>query len=78
MPHPHQIGAGIFTGPNQITDRLDLTLGHGYRGDFTQPQQPDQMRGITGIGLDPIPGWTLQLRRCGDQAFHPGLGERPR
>jgi hypothetical protein len=30
------------------------------------------------VGLDPIPGWALQLRGCGDQAFHPGLGDRPR
>ena len=36
------------------------------------------MRGITGIGLDPIPGRALQLRGRGDQAFHPGLGDRPR
>ena len=36
------------------------------------------MRGIAGIGLDPIPGRALQLRRGGDQAFHPGVGDRPR
>jgi len=78
MPHPHQISAGIFAGPHQISDRLDLTLGHRHFGDLTQTQQPGQMRGIAGSGLDPIPGRALQLRRRGNQALHPGRGDRPR
>ena len=72
MPHPHQISAGIVAGAHQITHRLDLRSRNRHRGDLTQPQQPGQMRGIPGIGLDAIPGRALQLRRGGDQAFHPG------
>jgi hypothetical protein len=75
---PHQIGAGIFAGPHQIAYRLNLTIGHRYRRDLTQPQQPGQMRGIAGIGFHPIPGRALQLRWCRDHTFHPGLGHCPR
>src|SRR4029453_15717295 len=78
MPHPHQVSAGIFTSPHQIANRLDLTLGNGYRGDLTQPQQPGQMRRISCVGLDPVPSWALQLRRRSDHAFHPGLIDRAR
>jgi hypothetical protein len=78
MPYPHQVDAGIFTSPHQIANRLNLALGNGYRGDLTQPQQPGQMRRISGIGLDPIASWALQLRRRSDHAFHPGLIDRPR
>ena len=64
MSHPHQIRAGIVAGPHQITHRLHLSVRHGYDGEVTQAQQPGQMRSITGVGLDPIPGRTDQLRRC--------------
>jgi hypothetical protein len=33
------------------------------------------MRGITGVGLDLISSRALQLRGCGDEAFHPGRGD---
>jgi hypothetical protein len=36
VPHPHQIGAGILTGPHQIAHRLDLPLRHPHCGDLTQ------------------------------------------
>ena len=78
MPDPHQIRTGILASPHQIAHRLDVPLGHPHRGDLTKPQQPGQMRGITGVGLDPIPSRALQLRRRCHQAFHPGLGDRPR
>jgi hypothetical protein len=78
MSHPHQIGAGIFTGTHQIAERLDFPPRHPHRGGLTQPQQPGQMRGIAGVGLDPIPSRALQLRRRGNQALHPGLVDRPR
>ncbi len=61
VPNPHQIRAGIFAGPDQIAHRLHLGLGHGDRGDLTQAQQPGQMRGITGIGLDPIPAGRINF-----------------
>jgi hypothetical protein len=72
MPDPHQISAGIVAGAHQITHRLDLRSRKPYCGDLTQPQQPGQMRGVPGIGLDAISGRALQLRRGGDQAIHPG------
>lgn len=78
MSHPHQISSGVFAGPHQIADRLDLGLRDRHFGDLTQPQQPGQVCGVAGIGLDPIPGRALQLRRCGDQASHPRGLDRPR
>jgi hypothetical protein len=35
------------------------------------------MRRITGIGLDTIASWALQLRRRSHHTLHPGIGERP-
>jgi len=49
MPNPHQIGAGVFPGPHQITHGFGLTVGHSHFGDLTQPQQAGQMGGIAGI-----------------------------
>jgi hypothetical protein len=40
-------------------------------------QQPGQWSGIAGIGLDPIPGRSLQLRRRSDQTQHPGGQQEP-
>ena len=72
MPGGHQIPAAVLAGTHQITRGL---LGHtGYRDlhDLTQMQQPGQMRRITGIGLDPIPGWALQFRRRRHPTINPG------
>ncbi len=42
-----------------------LTLGDRDRGDLTQPQQPGQVRGVPGVGFDPIPSRADQFRwRC--------------
>ncbi|GFG99567.1 hypothetical protein MHIP_00510 [Mycolicibacterium hippocampi] len=77
VPHPHQIGAGVLAGPHQIAHRLHLSLGNRDRGYFAQPQKPGQVRGIAGIGLDPIPSRADQLRRCRDHAVDLGISQCP-
>ena len=76
VPNPHQIRAGILARSHQIPHRLHVGLRHRDRGDLIQPQQPGQMRGITGIGLNPIPGRPDQLRRRSDHAVDLRLGQR--
>ena len=39
-------------------------------------QQPGQMRGVAGIGFDPIPSRADQLRRRGHLTADPGRGQR--
>jgi hypothetical protein len=68
MTHPHQVSAGVLTGPDQIPGRLHFLLRDSDRGDLSQAQQPGQMRGVAGIGLDPIPRRPDQLRRRRDRA----------
>ncbi len=75
MPHPHQIRAGILASPHQVTHCLHLSIGNGDRGELTPPQQAGQMRGITGVGIDPIPGRTDQLRWRRHHAFDLGIGQ---
>ena len=41
-------------------------------------QQPGQMRGISGVGLDSIPRRSLQLRRCRHPAINTRTDQRPR
>ena len=77
VPGPHQITAAVLARPHQIPRGLLLHRRHRHRGDLTQPQQPRQVHRIPGVGLDPIPGRALQLRRRRDHAPHPGRGQRP-
>ena len=74
VPRPHQIPAAVLTGPHQIPRRFLLDAGNRHLHDLTQPQQPGQMLRITGVGLDPIPGRALQLRRCRHHAPTPAAG----
>lgn len=78
MAHPNQIRAGILASTHQIAGSLDLPLGHRYRRDLTQAEQPGQMRGVTGIGLDPIPARPDQLRGRRHSAIDLRLAQRPR
>jgi len=78
MPGAHQVTATVLTGTHQIPGRFLGHAGHRDLHDLTQVQQPGQMRGITGIGLDPIPGRTLKLRRRGHQTHDPGSQQEPR
>jgi hypothetical protein len=55
-------GLGAVAGTDQVTGRF-LDLGrYSYRGDLAQAQQPGQVQCVPGIGLDPVPAGTLQLR----------------
>ena len=56
VPGGHQIPAAVLAGPHQIPGGFLAAAGNRHLGDLAQMQQPGQMRGITGIGLDPIPG----------------------
>jgi hypothetical protein len=62
VPYSHQAGAGIFAGPDEITDRFDIAFGHGDRGDLTQAQQPGQLCAVAGVGVGAIPARPDQLR----------------
>ena len=75
VPDPHQIRAGILAGTHQITHRLHLSFRNGDRGDLTKTQQPGQMRGITGVGLDPIPRRADQLRWRRYDTLDLGVGQ---
>jgi hypothetical protein len=61
MPRRHQIPAHVLAGPHQIPGGLGLGGRDRHRHDLAQVQQPGQMPGIAGVGLDPIPAWPLQL-----------------
>ena len=53
------------------------TLGTVTATDLAQPQQPGQMQRVPGVGLHPIPGRALQLRRCRHHTLDPGVGQVP-
>ena len=77
MPRRHQIPADVLAGPHQIPRRFLLDAGHRDRDDLAQVQQPGQMPGVAHVGLDPIPGRALQLRRRRDLALDPLAGQVP-
>lgn len=70
MPCAHQIPAAVLPGPHQVPGCFLIDAGDRHRGDLVQAQQPGQMHGITGVGLDPIPGGFLQLGGSDDLAPH--------
>ena len=61
---PHQVTGG-FTGPHQVTGGFLAGAGDRHRGDLTQMKEAGQMRGIPGVGFDPVAGGADQLRRRG-------------
>jgi len=65
MPGGHQIPAAVFTGPHQVTGGFLAGAGDRHRGDLTQMKEAGQMRGIPGVGFDPVAGGADQLRRRG-------------
>ncbi len=78
MPCSHQIDPAVLARPDQIARRLLRNARHRDRGDLTQAQQPSQMRGVAGVGLDPITGRALQLRRRRDDAVDPSSHQHPK
>jgi len=78
VPGPHQVTAGVFAGPDQVAGRFLGTAGHRDRGDLIEAQQPREVDRVFGVGLDPVPGGSLQLGGCRDHAPDPVLAQRPR
>ena len=60
--------------------RSASSSGPGYpdRVQLAREQQPDEMLGVTTIGLHPVPGRARDLRRRRDHALHPPLRELAR
>ena len=63
---------GDSSGPHQIPGGLLVGRGHPHRHHLVHPQQLGQMLSVAGVGLHPIPGRTLQLRRRRHHTAHPG------
>ena len=57
--------AAVLASLHQITRCFLGGAGDCHCGDLPQMQEPRQMRGIVGVGLDPVPGRADQLRRSG-------------
>ena len=73
----HQVTAGVLPGPHQVTRSLLVHGRNRHRGDLVQAQQPGQMQGVLGVGLDPVTRRALQLRRRHDLAPDPRRHQRP-
>ncbi len=71
VPGPHQVAAAVLTGTDQVAGGLLVHSGDRHRGDLVESQQPGQVDRVLGVGLDPIPGRLLQLRRRRDHASDP-------
>ena len=71
--HPHRV-----TRADQVTQRLLLIARHPDRMQLAGQQQPDEMLGVTTVGLHPIPARARDLARRRDHTLHPALGELAR
>ena len=58
----------LFAALDLASGKVIGSLHRRHRADLVQTQQPGQMQGIAGIGLDPIPGGFVQLGRSSDFA----------
>ena len=77
MPRRHQIPTGVLPRADQVPGGLAFHRRDGDRDDLAQMQQPCKVQGVTGIGLDPIPGRALQLRRRRHLSVHPTREQEP-
>lgn len=69
MPGSHEVAAAVVTGPHQVTGSFLAGGGDPHCGDLSKMEQSGQMSGVAGIGLDPVPSRTDQLRwRRGQRA----------
>lgn len=75
MSGPHQIRADVLAGAHQITGSLVRRAWDPHRGYLSQQGQPGKMLSIARIGLHPVPGRSLKLRGCRDQALDPRTGQ---
>ncbi|MDD7942030.1 NADP-dependent oxidoreductase [Actinomycetospora lutea] len=72
VPGTHQIPAAVLPGPHQIASGF-LGLGrYPHPRDLTDAQQPGQPLRVAAIGLDLVPGRSLDLRRGHHLAAHAG------
>jgi hypothetical protein len=78
MPSGHQVPANVLTSPDQVAGRLRLRGRDRHLDDLAEMQQPGQVAGIAGTGLDPVPAGVLQLRRRRHQARHVLGPQEPR
>jgi hypothetical protein len=78
VPHRHQIAPAIVAGTHQIPSSLLGGAGDRDLHDLSKMEQPGQMCGVTGIGLDPITRGALQLRRGSHPAIDTGRDQCPR
>ena len=78
MTRTHQIHADHLPGTDQVTQRLFLEPRHSDRVKLPGQQQPDEMLGVTTIGLDPLPRRPGDLARRRDHALHAPLDQLPR
>jgi len=77
VPGTHQITTHVLPDPDQIPSGF---LRHGRDRDrrhLNEAQQPGQVQGVLGVGLDPIAGRALQLRRRRHHTPHPLAGQEP-
>jgi hypothetical protein len=70
VPAAHQIDAHRLARADQIAQRLLLGAGHPDRVQLARPQQPDQMLGITAVGLDPLARRARDLARRRHHHLH--------
>ena len=77
MPGPHQVDAGVLTGPDQIPRGLLGLTWHPNLGQLPDRQQPRQPFGVASVGLDPIPCRAFQLGRRHHHAPHPDRRQCP-
>ena len=77
MPGRHQIPAAVLAGPHQIPRRFLLHTRDRHRDDLAQVQQPGQMPGIAGIGLDPIPAGRCNFDGAATRQSMPCAGQEP-
>jgi hypothetical protein len=71
----HQIQPQRLPGANEITQRFLLRARDADRVQLAGEQQPDEMLGVTPIGLDLVSGRARDLRRRRDHALHAPLRE---
>lgn len=72
---PPPVTAHILSGPDQVPSRPRVRTRDRYRHDLAQVEQPGQVPGIPGIGLDPVPTGPLNRRGRRDQALDPATAK---
>ena len=77
VPGPHQVRRGRPRGHAPDPGQPHPRGQEPVRGYLSEQGQPGQMLGVAGIGLHPVSGRPLKLRRCRNQALDPCTGQYP-